>query len=135
MIATPTSMSRVAIEVLKRSNPNIKTKGFVAALEKLNAERELGFEGRKITTRVPDGWFYEEWDDPKWPGTFTLIEIEDTHLLSVEKLNDYANLWFDLDSGNVGLKLFVYDRYGKSEREIDLHDVFYAFMSVKSEAA
>jgi hypothetical protein len=68
---------------------------------------------------IPDGWFVEG-DHLRGAATFTCIEIEDKHPLSPEKLWRYCDLADTLDFCGHDLRLFVFDRYGHNERELDL---------------
>ena len=76
---------------------------------------------------IPDGWFVE--GDPVHghekgqPATFTCIEIVDKHPLTREKLWRYCDLADTLDYYGPDLRLFVFDRYGYNERELDLIDL------------
>lgn len=49
-----------------------------------------------------------------------LHEIEDTHPIEPRKLSKVLNAYGWCDEEGLGFRLFVYDRYGYSRREIDL---------------
>ena len=53
-------------------------------------------------------------------GEIRLHEIEDTHSVEHEKLRKVMKAFQVCDEFNVSFRLFVYDRYGLSKREIDL---------------
>jgi hypothetical protein len=74
---------------------------------------------------LPDGWFYEPDPDPDMGGTFTCIEVEDSNPLSREKLWAYCELYMSLDCWDYELRLFVFDRYGLNERQLNLCDLYF----------
>jgi hypothetical protein len=96
--------------------PELKRKGFPTAIREAIPESELDIEdGETLEINFrPDGWFRQD-------DTFTCIEIEDSNPLTVEKLQEYGNLHFTLADHGYRLRLFVFDRYGLNEREIDLN--------------
>jgi hypothetical protein len=51
-------------------------------------------------------------------------EIEDCNPLSREKLWRYRELYDALDGYDRLLRLFVFDRYGYSQRELDLCELY-----------
>jgi hypothetical protein len=58
-------------------------------------------------------------------GVFIAVEIEDSNPLSEEKLFRYCELYDALDYCDCGgLRLFVFDRYGLNERELDLCELY-----------
>lgn len=73
---------------------------------------------------IPDGWIIE----PKphgYPGTrlarVIAVEVEDTHKLSSEKLDRYADMWWSFDSTcELDLALLAVDRYGQANRWFNL---------------
>lgn len=94
----------------------IKTHGFAKAV------RVLVHDDYANKSVVPDGWYFVT---HRVAGhtrvTICLIEIEDWHPLSIEKLQHLVALWWNLDGDGITLRLFVYDRYGENKREIDLY--------------
>lgn len=52
--------------------------------------------------------------------------LKTRHPLSTAKLWKYCLLWFALDSENHELRLFVFDRYGLNQRELNLCEMFWA---------
>jgi hypothetical protein len=67
---------------------------------------------------IPDSWLLEPAD------TFIALEIEDRHPLTREKLWLYCDLFDTLDFYDLNLRLFVFDRYGHNQRELDLCAIY-----------
>jgi hypothetical protein len=87
---------------------------------------------------VPDGWAFvpggvAEWGDPYAAdrvARVVAIEVEDTHRLSIEKLQRYSALWWAYDGTDVlDLKLLSVDRYGANPRWFDMVSVGYMLNS------
>lgn len=144
----PRTVHELGIRSLKRRHPGLKTSGLYGALRGVLLKRllehgsekdvrdELLAEGvdcgsepvkdhakdivRSLAQRMPDAFVVEGF-------TVTIFEVEDSSRLSIEKLRDYALNWFYLDSALVNLRLVVTDRYGSTETELGLCDLYYEF--------
>jgi hypothetical protein len=122
-------LEQLALTYLRRHRfPEMQRRGFSTAIRK----REPHEFTPDVPIRIiPDGWFVEEHavdadgfavdDGPT--ATFTCIEIEDRHPLSPEEL---WHLWFAFDTLDLDLRLFVFDRCGLNEREIDLAETTFS---------
>lgn len=78
-------------------------------------DEDIAARLRSFTFR-PDGW----WADLVNKRLF-VIEVEDTHPMSREKLRAYADMFITLDCIEWELLLIITDRYGKpQERPVDL---------------
>jgi hypothetical protein len=110
------TLEQLALATVRRQFPNLRQKGFSRAVraETEDSEYRIRF--------LPDGWTMDG-DD------FVAIEIEDANELSMDKLWQYCDLWSHLDFYDLGLRLFVFDRYGHNGRELDLCDLFYNFIT------
>lgn len=124
----PSSIHEFSIQkVINRRPESLVIGGLNKFIRKLCWERE-GITPKSFRfSRIPDAWSYESDEDDSYPGTINIYEVENTSEISEEKLQEYAYLWFNLDSLNIGLCLFVYDRYGENERELCLQEYFYLF--------
>lgn len=73
---------------------------------------------------IPDGFYETE-------EAFCIIEVEDSHRLSVKKLEKYLFLWECIDSAThwPNIKLFVTDRYGMNLSEINLCQHYYIYVT------
>jgi hypothetical protein len=122
-------LENLALQTVRQTFPDLQRGGFLKALREIAPyiqPREFKF--------IPDGWFMEidrrSRKKSDWWHTFNCIEIEDSHTLIPSKLWAYCELWWHLDDppffggginlNAVNLRLFVFDRYGLSRREIDL---------------
>jgi hypothetical protein len=118
------TMERLALAEVHRRFPSLQRKGFHTAVREA-----CGSELAKPIGFTPDGWFVEgdhiNGEERDEPATFTCIEIENRHLLSREKLWRYCDLAVLLDFCSHNLRLFVFDRYGLNERELNLLRLFY----------
>ena len=109
------------------NSPELQRNGFAAAVCDLE---EVWFEDYRCGL-VPDGWFvehggtYGENDEFSF-SMVTCIEVEDSNSLSLDKLRRYRDLWWALDEHNHELRLFVFDRYGLNQRELNIYEMFYA---------
>ena len=70
---------------------------------------------RNLFNLLPDLFSFDE-----DTGTIVLHEIEDTHPLENTKIMRILRAFNYLDAESLGLRLFVYDRYGMNKRELDL---------------
>ena len=59
-----------------------------------------------------------------------LLEIEDTHPLSNDKIGLIHKYWWDMDAYSWDIKLTVFDRYGLNPRPLDLTDYAFHMMGV-----
>lgn len=117
-------------KVMTRRGDDLNTKGINVFLKELDEKCELGMGEEDFFTRRPDAWSYEPSgrEEIGIPGTLNIFEIEDSHMISLDKMRDYADLWFNLDDLDLDLKLFVYDRYGEHERQICLCEYWFMFL-------
>lgn len=124
------TLHQIAIEKVKlrRRPETLKTTGVNGFLKHLDKELGMGFGPEDFFGRRPDAWSYEPDPRPSIPGTLRIYEIEDTSMLSVDKLRDYADLWFNFDDLDLSLELFVYDRYGEHERQLCLCEYWLMFL-------
>lgn len=117
-------------KIIARRPEKVHRRDFSTFLQKLHAKFDIWLDPEERFSRRPDAWSYEPYATDELPGTINLLEIEDTSPLSPEKLRDYADWWFLLDCDQIVLRLFVYDRYGEQERELDLQDYWFMFHQV-----
>jgi hypothetical protein len=137
------TFSKLAIGVLERKYPGLKTKG-------------LRSDVRSFLLHYLEGYFAEEESAGSFDSEFTksaciassikdltrdltfipdayrilveeneihLFEIEDTHPLSIDKLRMLTRCWLGFQEHGVTMRIFVSDRYGSLIRELDL-DLF-----------
>ena len=118
------TMERLALLHVCKQFPGLKRKGFSGAVRKA-CDGEI----RESVGIIPDGWRLDLLP-PEAPvfGIFNCIEIEDRHPLSQEKLWRYYDLYDTLNSYEYFLRLFVFDRYGHSQRELDLRALYLSGM-------
>lgn len=120
-----TSIHELAIQRVMRRREGIRINGMGKFLRSMSESRDgTIIDHYDITTRRPDAWAYEP---AVGSGTLYLFEIEDQNPISTDKLRDYADFWFACDTYDIDLKLFVYDRYGEQEREINLCEYLLMF--------
>lgn len=123
------SIHEFAIQkVMVRRPEQLKTSGLNTFLKELDKKLELGLGPEDFFTRRPDAWSYVPFERDDVPGTLNIFEIEDSHLIDIEKMRDYADLWFNLDDLDLDLHLFVYDRYGEHEKQICLCEYWFMFL-------
>lgn len=60
---------------------------------------------------IPDAFLLED-DVRGFAGYVTAYEVEVTHPVNQERLDDYAELWFALDCHEIDLRLIRVDRFG-----------------------
>jgi hypothetical protein len=115
------TLERLALNRLRERFPPFRRPGLSKTIRKALPD----IDAVRI---IPDGWFVEgdllAGEDGGECATITCIEIEDAHPLSAEKLWRYCELYDTLDFYCCGLRLFVFDRYGLNERELDLRALF-----------
>jgi hypothetical protein len=70
---------------------------------------------RRIFDLRPDLFSFDDAD-----GVITLHEIEDTHPIPHDKLAKILTAFDYLDAEDLRLRLFVYDRYGLGQRELNI---------------
>ena len=54
------------------------------------------------------------------PNNIVIYEIEDTHPISVDKLKKILSTWMGMHDKSLSFQLFIVDRYGHTEKELDL---------------
>lgn len=101
--------------------------GLQDRLREIDARFEMLLEPDDRLRRIPDAWSYVPHHTTEHPGTIYLFEVENEHSLSEDKLCDYAMFYNIFDFYNCDVRLFVYDRYGENEREINLQEYYFMF--------
>lgn len=120
------------------SEPEWERKGFWDAVRSELAreyedEEMARGDVRNLDRFIPD--LFKVTDEGYKPDqrTIWILEIEDTSVLSRDKLRRIVDLWWVIDSTDTTfLRLLVVDRYGKNRREIDLTEL--AFALIREEA-
>lgn len=106
------TVERVALGQLRTRFTGLQRRGFQQAIRAVFDDMpnyQVGI--------LPDGWLREG-------DTFVALEIEDSNPLSFDKLWKYCQLWDVLDFYDLSLRLLVFDRYGQSQRELDLGSMY-----------
>lgn len=86
-------------------------------------------EIREIWTEKKPGFLPDLFEFNEQAMELRIYEIEDTHPLTGDKLFEIADFWFGVDDETQWrVRLFVTDRYGLSEREIDLPEIFFQML-------
>jgi hypothetical protein len=126
------SLEHLALCRVREQYPGLQRKGFSKAISMV-FKKDSGFddgtdEWDRLYAKayrvwfIPDGWLQDT------DGTFIAIEIEDSNPLSKEKLWGYAELCMLLDACDNTpinpLRLYVFDRYGHNQRELNLLQIF-----------
>ena len=115
------TLERLALAKLRERFPGLQRRGFSAAVRAVDPD--IDREGRVAV--IPDGWFIEKGSRKKgFDATLTCVEIEDGNPLTADKLYLYCDLWDTLEYYYHDLRLFVFDRYGLNQRELDLGSYF-----------
>lgn len=123
------SLHNLAITKISNRRPEVlHTKGLWQFVRELDEKYEFCLVPEDRMSRIPDAWSYEPYENDDLPGVINLYEVEDSHLLSVDKLREYADFFFMCDFYDLDVRLFVYDRYGENEREIFLGEYFIMFL-------
>ena len=122
-----TTFSSIAAKLLQQRDPRIGLVGFAAAMRSLVSELEGDVE------YVDEIWPYNR---PRFiPDAFYLdrkkqqvvvYEIEDTHFLSLTKLQRMTIFYFWLEYHYWTMRVLIANRYGHVTGEIDLMRHFYA---------
>jgi hypothetical protein len=115
------TLERLALEQKKKRFPQLRRKGFSAAVRAAFQREEPWDDAPPSVRVVPESWFEEP------AGYFTCVEVEDWHRLSREKLMRYGQLFVRLDgcdNPDYSLRLFVFDRYGQNERKLPLGEFY-----------
>lgn len=118
------TMSQRAVRAMALQNPAIQAgRGFTKALRPFikrlvdeDASKEIHHLGFN-----PDAYVLDE--DAR---EIVIYEIEDTHMLSTEKLDLLIEHFWWFDDMGLTLRLIVTDRYGMNRREISLHAQYLA---------
>ena len=146
-----TSIESIAKLKLKRDHENIKTYGFTGALCDFILHNECSLFGEcsdcdsDCNKDFKKNAIREEIDEifNRRPDAFHICyfcnvvivyEIEDTSKLTEEKLRDYVELWFYLDTLSDGIEfhLYITDRYGITKTEVPLQQYFYVFLEKRN---
>ena len=119
------TFSKLVVNWLFSFDTRIRSTGFSKALvdafssaeDKIDAEeiRET-LENNRI---VPDAYIVDKEEQSVY-----LFEIEDTHLLTPEKLKRLCSIWFHLDCLSWTMRVFLIDRYMANWRVLPLHEVW-----------
>lgn len=119
-----TTRHEIAIRMLVGSHPDIHRNGFWEAARALHTELNAGFDhGHEFFRHsfLPDAYRIDREN-----CDLLIYEVEDSHPIPVDKLEMYADMWFDWDcEGHHDWlpRLFTIDRYGRATGEIDLGDL------------
>ena len=128
-----TSLEQIALCRVREQYPGLQRKGFSKAITTI-FKNDCGFDGDtdewdRLYAKayrvwfIPDGWLQDT------DGTFVAVEIEDRNPLKKAKLLGYAELWMLLDACDNTptnpLRLYVFDRYGLNQRELDLRKIYH----------
>jgi hypothetical protein len=118
----PSRLHEALVALIAGQSPAIKTNGWVAELRVA-----LPIDGREIVIprRMPDAFLIEP-DD----GRVTVWEVEVDGPLTGERLEEYSQLWAELD-GVVcwELVLWTFDRHAIF-RKVNLARLYYAFLAM-----
>ena len=112
-------IEKYAFTILNKTHGGIINRdGFWKTLRQTVGE----FDGLDLDRKrvYPDGWVVDE-----LKKEIFIWEIEDSSLLTRERLRIYTVMWFALDSENWDLFLFTTNRYGTHEQQISLFDYYY----------
>lgn len=121
-------LEHLALSRVKQRFPNLRRKGFETAIRKV-LRGELGDERIGL---IPDGWLHVAREIEDGGDLFVALEIEDRNTLSARKLWLYCNLFDTLDFYDIELQLLVFDRYGQSQRMLDLPRLYYEMLAQAS---
>ncbi|MAS96144.1 MAG: hypothetical protein CMO55_23325 [Verrucomicrobiales bacterium] len=115
--------------MLRSFNPEIRGgRGFAKEMRKLLTELEGGDISREWKYHrprfIPDAFVIKEDEEEVW-----VIEIEDTHPLTTEKLRRLIDFYWWLDGYCWDLRVFTANRYGQNKSEIPLFAYHYALHS------
>src|SRR5437868_6421930 len=147
-------ITNLAITQIRARHPSAHTRGFYPAVRETLWRSKFTYEDPEELQQSPylvhvepkpplsPEELRELWQDTYKPHfmpdlfeidepthEFRLYEIEDTHPLTDHKLYEVVEWWCTIDdqtSWNV--RLFVTDRYGLSEREIALPDIYFQML-------
>lgn len=124
-----TTWSKLAVKILMSSNPRLQGgRGFASEMRKLLSRlEEWNLEGVWEHHRprfIPDAYLVDEKKEEVW-----VIEVEDTHPLTLEKLQRLINFYWWLDAYYWKLRVFTTNRYGQNLTEIPLFAYHYAVES------
>ena len=115
------TIHNASVLILQNSLRGAKTKFFKDNLKKYLQKLEDGpikkeiNEGLRGTHFVPD--LYEIKEEEK---RIIIHEVEDESTINTDKLLKICDIYWFLDEYGIRFHLFVYDRYGYNQREIDL---------------
>lgn len=112
--------SDLAIRILREWNPGLKGgRGFAADMRKLLTELEgenIEDDWKTLRPRfIPDAYLINHQDEE-----VLIVEVEDTHPLTSEKLTRLINFYWWLDGLSWKFRVFTTDRYGQNQTEIPL---------------
>jgi len=130
------TFSKLAIRMLRHIDSRIKEKGFRKKIFNIlrndpegaipNEEIDRLYWDEKAFNFIPDAYFI----DSEAKVVF-LFEVEDTHMLSIDKLLKIVDAWRTLDSMLWKLKVFLVDRYLSNWRILPITELYYALLSPK----
>ncbi len=107
------TFSDLAIKILQRRNSHIRTEGFIQAVRKA-VDAPDGLMTAPFYFK-PDAWLIDEEE-----CDIVIFEIEDSHSISIEKLEAYVALSRLLKNLYWSLHIAVLDRYAMNRRDLDL---------------
>jgi len=115
------TFSQATARLFRLRDPRIRIKGFAQEVRKIAAEYDAEIDAEEWKSLrpsfIPDAYLIDK-------DRFEVImyEIEDTHMLKMEKMHKIVDLFLYLDSFFWRLKLIVTDRYGENQRELPIFD-------------
>lgn len=145
------AITTAAISQIRRRHPGVRTHQFRAALrdavvhyltDTAQYRSEHFHETMPSPVELLDEARSEDWYHISRPpfqpdlceidtgkGEITIYEIEDTHPLTEHKLRDVLSWWFAIDDDmGWSARLIVTDRYGLTERELPLSNLYFEVM-------
>ncbi len=121
--------SKLTVKLLRSWNSNIRGgRGFASEM-RLLLNRLEGYDVRHEWHHhrprfIPDAYVVGEREEEVW-----VVEIEETHPLTLQKLQKLINLYWWLDAHHWKLRVFTTNRYGQNISEISLFSYHHALES------
>jgi len=110
------NLEKAAKEFLRSRHPELTSGRFSQKMRQIyDQELEDPIDDFDPPQFIPDA--YSIHNDLK---TVVVYEIEDTSKLTEQKVSRMYDFWFVLDDAGWKLRVFIVDRYGHSETEIDI---------------
>jgi hypothetical protein len=115
------TFSTLAVKLLQQENPAVCLTGFAPCMKRLISELEGETTGVDAVWRhnrpgfIPDAFYID-----RKKQEVVMYEVEDTHLLSIDKLRRMIIFYFWLDTHYWILRVKITNRYGQVTNEVDL---------------